>query len=168
MSGVFLDNLLTSIPGNLFANNTNLKSLSMMFYSNPLNGTGIPDNLYAMLSLIEQLNSNFSYSNILTIPEGLYANCPVLKNVSNDFSYCPNLQSIPNLLFENNKQIVDFSSTFINCLSLQGTTPKGTDNLELWERAGQPGYPSTIYGQYYFAYDVQLSTYASMPNNWKN
>lgn len=77
------------------------------------------------------------------------------------------LQVIPNNVFDNNKNAVSFTRTFENCSGLTGNTPTGTDGLELWERAGQPGYPSSIYGTQCFYRATRLTNYSSIPTGWK-
>jgi PKD repeat protein len=134
----FASTELISVDGNIFAHLTNLKSIEATFYGCKLN----------------------------QLPENIFANNTKLETVSFVFSQNPFI-AIPNLLFENNKLITSFSGSFFDCSSVQGTTPKGTDNLELWERVGQPVYPATINGLGCFCNDDQLSNYSSIPINWK-
>jgi hypothetical protein len=77
------------------------------------------------------------------------------------------LTGIPNLLFDSNKDIIQFGNAFRGCTSLQGSSPSGSDGLKLWERAGQPGYPAGINGEQCFRNCTGLDDYDTIPSNWK-
>ena len=89
--------------------------------------------------------------NLSSIPVGLFDNNVNVTDFSFTFSACFNLSSIPVGLFDNNVNVTDFHGTFANCTSLdQSALDLTTDGIPLWERAGQPGFPSSIYGGYGF------------------
>lgn len=103
--------------------------------------TSIPDDEYGIFSNVTSFDSTFaSCSGLTAISEGLFAHCP---------------------------NVTKFNSTFSYCTGLIGNTPTGTDGLELWERAGQPGYPSYVSGVQCFAGCSKLSNYGSIPRRWK-
>jgi hypothetical protein len=104
---------------------------------------------------------------ITSIPSALLASNPLLSRVDFSFCECVLLTSIPNDLFDNNKNITTFDRAFYNNIALTGATPRGTDNLALWERAGQSGYPTSINGGECFELDTGLSDYDSIPTAWK-
>lgn len=93
-----------------------------------------------------------------SIPNNLFTNCRNVISFYRIFESCSSLTgSIPENLFTNCHNVTDFRSTFYACSGLTGNTPTGTDGLELWERDGQPGYPSSINGAQCFYYCPKLS-----------
>jgi len=164
MALMFQMNQITQIPGTLFANNTQLISLDRMFANNPV--TAIPANLFQMQTAIQTSFRNFEAAQITSIPPNLYATCTALTSVT-DFYRCSLLESIPNLLFDSNKNITAIYGCFNGCVAVEGETPKGSDSLELWERAGQPGYPASIIGNSCFTGCIKLDNYDLIPWPWK-
>jgi hypothetical protein len=164
MAFMFQMNQITQIPGTLFANNTQLISLDRMFADNPV--TAIPANLFQMQTAIQTSFRNFEAAQITSIPPNLYATCTALTSVT-DFYRCSLLESIPNLLFDSNKSITYLEYCFSGCVAAEGETPKGSDSLELWERAGQPGYPASISGGKCFTGCIRLDNYDLIPWTWK-
>ena len=84
------------------------------------------------------------------------------------FNNCSGITSvIPNNIFNVCKKVTNFSNTFGNCSGLTGNTPTGTDGLELWERAGQTSYPTSINGNKCFTNCYNLVNYDSISSEWK-
>lgn len=158
---------LTNIPNNLFANCINATNFNNIF-NGCSNLTSIPENLF--MNNVNVTNFGFTFAscpNIIEIPENLFKYNIKATNFERVFYGLTKLQVIPNNVFDNNKNAVSFTRTFENCSGLTGNTPTGTDGLELWERAGQPGYPSSIYGTQCFYRATRLTNYSSIPTGWK-
>lgn len=157
---------LTSIPENLFQYSFKAEQIHNTF--NHCTGlTNIPERLFANCSNVTIFDSAFIYcTSITSIPENLLINNYNVTHFTSMFSYCTSLTSIPENLFDSNKKVKDFSSTFQDCSGLTGNTPTGTDGLELWKRAGKPGYPSSINGTACFRFCSKLSNYSSIPSGW--
>lgn len=219
-SNVFSNNTsVTSIPANIFQNNSNAEYIDSAFLgcsnvttvadnlfapltkvinanslfngcsslknisSNLLNGlssvtnaagmfngcmaiTDLPNGLLAPLTSLTLATSMFSSISISDIPNDLLSYTNNITTVNSMFSQCGLLQSIPNNLFDNNKNIANFGYCFRNCISVMSSTPTGSDNRQLWNRAGATGYPSTIEGVGCFAGAINISNYNSIPSNW--
>lgn len=102
------------------------------------------------------------------IPNGFFKNNVNVTTFAGVFYNCSGLTgAIPNDLFDGTYNVSAFTSAFQNCSGLTGTTPTGTDNLELWERAGQPGYPTTITGTTCYRNCTNLTNYSSIPTTWR-
>lgn len=167
-SGTFLNcTSLSAITDNLFINCYNATNFSQVFQGCK-SLTNIPNNLFANCINATNFNNIFNgCSNLISIPEDLFKNNINATNFERVFYGLTKLQAIPNNVFDNNKNAVSFTRTFENCSGLTGNTPTGTDGLELWERAGQPGYPSSIYGTQCFYRATRLTNYSSIPTGWK-
>lgn len=158
---------ITSISEELFKYNTNVVNFLSTFYG-CFSITSIPENLF--MNNVNVTNFGFTFAscpNIIEIPENLFKYNIKATNFERVFYGLTKLQAIPNNVFDNNKNAVSFTRTFENCSGLTGNTPTGTDGLELWERAGQPGYPSSIYGTQCFYRATRLTNYSSIPTGWK-
>lgn len=194
MAGVFSScTSLASIPKNLFANNINVTNFSSAFascrslvnipetlFTNNIEVTSflnifqndnkldsIPSNLFSTNTKVTTFGGAFSSCTGLTsIPSTLFVNNTIVTNFSFTFSGCYNITSIPNELFVNNREVTTFANLFNNCTSLTGNTPT-TDGLQLWERAGQTSYPTSIFGTRCFGNCINLSNYSSIPSGWK-
>ena len=117
---------LTSIPENLFANNTAVTNFGYCF-SDCTGLTGsIPENLFANNTAVTNFGYCFSDCTGLTgsIPEKLFSNCPNATNFSNCFLSCRGLTSIPDNLFSTNTAVTNFSNCFYNCTELTGSIPE--------------------------------------------
>lgn len=167
-SGTFLNcTSLSAITDNLFINCYNATNFSQVFQGCK-SLTNIPNNLFANCINATNFNNIFNgCSNLISIPEDLFKNNINATNFERVFYGLTKLQAIPNNVFDNNKNAVSFTRTFENCSGLTGNTPTGTDGLELLERAGQPGYPSSIYGTQCFYRATRLTNYSSIPTGWK-
>lgn len=167
-SGTFLNcTSLSAITDNLFINCYNATNFSQVFQGCK-SLTNIPNNLFANCINATNFNNIFNgCPNIIEIPENLFKYNIKATNFERVFYGLTKLQAIPNNVFDNNKNAVSFTRTFENCSGLTGNTPTGTDGLELWERAGQPGYPSSIYGTQCFYRATRLTNYSSIPTGWK-
>lgn len=127
----------------------------------------IPSDLFIDKSEVLTLYQTFQNCvNISSIAEGCFDSMTKLNNCQSTFNGCTSLTSIPETLFNNNKEITNFTTMFQGCTSLTGNTPT-TDGLQLWERAGQTGYPSSIYGTQCFYRATRLTNYSSIPTGWK-
>ena len=160
---------LVTIPENLFTNCSNVTHFNGTFsYCSGLTGS-IPEGLFSNCTNVTTFNNTFGNCSGLTgsIPENLFATFSKVTTFSNTFYGCSSLISIPEGLFSNCSNVASFDSTFSYCKNLTGNTPTGTDGLELWERAGQHGYPSSISGKQCFKYCSKLSNYSSIPTEWK-
>lgn len=161
--------LTGSIPEDLFKSCSNVVRASHIFYScSGLTGS-IPENLFANCPLITEFNATFSSCVRLTgeIPSGLFASCPEVNRFNGVFNGCTGLTSIGNNLFDNNKKMTVITTTFFGCVNLTGNTPTGLDGIELWDRAGQPGYPASVQGNRCFEGCTKLTNYAAIPRAWK-
>lgn len=162
---------LTAVPEDFLAYSP-VTSFVGIFYG-CMSLASIPENFFANAlnaSTVINLSYIFYGIGITEIPENLLQPLPELLYVQSSFGFCHNLTAIPNNLFDNNKKI----QVFANCFAsrdpntvLTGTTPKGTDGVELWERAGRAGYPTNIIGPTCFRNQNGLSNYASIPDTWR-
>jgi hypothetical protein len=191
--GTFSGCSLTAIPPNLFTAIKNSASTNVGHCFSSTNITSIPEELLKPLTQITQIESTFRYCNALTtippdlfkynvnlismadtfascsaltsIPESLFSWCPQLTYAMNVFSNS-NLTAIPNLIFDNNKNLINLSGCFAKNVGLTGSTPSGSDGVKLWQRAGKPGYPASVGGRSCFYGDTLLDDYSSMPSDW--
>ena len=109
---------LTSIPANLFKYNTAVTNFSETFYG--CSGlTSIPETLFKYNTAVTTFTSTFSYCNGLTsMPENLFSNNTVVTGFSSTFTFCTGLTSIPENLFSHNTAVTNFSGTFYFCSQL--------------------------------------------------
>ena len=183
---------LTTLPSGLFSKCVNTTSFSNTF-SHCTSLRSLPQDLFNACTAVTEFRSTFYAAGLIYIPKGLFDYCPnavqfVLtfascKNLTSipaglfdkceyatsflqTFAFCDNLKAIPLNLFDKCKNAKTFLSTFHNCFSLTGETPK-TNGIELWERAGLIGYPTSIIGVSCFRGCTSLTDYNSIPTNWK-
>lgn len=159
---------LSSIPDdthNAFSEVTNCEEM----FSGCTNLSSIPENLFKNAKKINSFKSLFYFCSGLTgaIPEKLFINCTEVTRFNSVFNGCTGLTSIGNNLFDNNKKITVITTTFYGCVNLTGNTPTGLDGIELWDRAGQPGYPTSVQGNRCFEGCTKLTNYAAIPRAWK-
>jgi hypothetical protein len=157
---------LKSLPEHLLSGATQAQSF---FYF--CEGSGLETlspNLFKDCILAEDFRRAFSSCKLESIPSGLFRYNTLANSFYETFHTNKNLMAIPSGLFEYNVNAIEFTHAFYGCIALQGYTPKGSDNLELWERAGQPGYPAAITGGGCFHDCSQLLNFAAIPENWKN
>ena len=159
---------LQSIPEELFDNCINVIDMAGVF-SSCTNLTSIPSTLFVNNTIVTNFSFTFSGCyNITSIPDGLFVNNKEVTTFANLFNNCSGITSvIPNNIFNVCKKVTNFSNTFGNCSGLTGNTPTGTDGLELWERAGQTGYPTSINGNKCFTNCYNLVNYDSISSEWK-
>lgn len=123
-------------------------------------------------SKVKIFNHSFYGDNLVSIPEDFFNNCPVLVDVYSCFDANSSLTSIPSGLFRNCPQITNFGYCFSGCENLTGYTPfdilPDGSKLELWERAGKEGYPTSINGQCCFQNCKNLSNFQKIPNSGIN
>lgn len=158
---------LTYIPKDFFKYNTKVKTFEGIFCNCKFQT--IPEGLFDNCTEVTNFSETFRYcSNLTSFSEHLFANCPNVTSFFRTFYYCSKLiGEIPKNLFVNCKNVTNFNYTFYYCSGLTGRTPTGTDGLELWERAGQPGYPASITGSYCFENCYNLTDFSSVPTGWK-
>ena len=109
---------LTSIPENLFSNNTAVTSFSQTFYQ--CSGlTSIPANLFKYNTAVTNFSETFyGCSGLTSIPETLFKYNTAVTTFTSTFYACSQLTSIPANLFSNNTAVTSFSHTFNSCLGL--------------------------------------------------
>lgn len=183
---------LTTLPSGLFSKCVNTTSFSNTF-SHCTSLRSLPQDLFNACTAVTEFNGTFYTTGLVYIPEKLFDNCQNItsfqntfgncKNITNipiglfdknenvisflqTFAFCDNLKTIPLRLFDKCKKATDFMLTFYLCFNLTGETPK-TNGIELWERAGLIGYPTTINGLICFYGCTNLTNYNSIPTNWK-
>lgn len=106
---------------------------------------------------------------LTSIPEGLFANNPEVINFRFCFRGCTSLTSIPSNLFANNTKVINFSSCFRDCTSLTSSTPLDNDGTPLYNRSGgKEGYSVVNYSDGCFYKCTLMSDYSSIPSDWKN
>lgn len=101
------------------------------------------------------------------IPQALLWTSSSLTNVEGMFQGCTSLEGIPDALFQATTRITRFNYCFDGCTAVSGATPKQPSYTELWNRAGNTGFPANVNGQYCFRGCTGLSNYASIPDTWK-
>ena len=111
--------LTGSIPENLFANNTAVTTFASCFYNcSGLTGS-IPENLFANNTAVNYFtNCFYNCSGLTSIPETLFANCPNVTDFGACFAFCSGLTSIPENLFATNTAVTYFYSCFQGCSGL--------------------------------------------------
>jgi hypothetical protein len=112
MRASFLETSLTSIPANLFANNTAITSFQDCF-AGCTSLTTIPATLFANNTAV----INFTYcfnacTSLTTIPANLFANNTAVTSFGVCFFGCTSLTSIPAGLFDNNTAVTSFDACF--------------------------------------------------------
>ncbi|MGI6572950.1 MAG: hypothetical protein ACOX19_05970 [Fermentimonas sp.] len=118
---------LTSIPAGLFNNNTQATDFGGCFYY-CYNLTSIPAGLFNNNTQVTSFFGCFVDCQRLTsIPAGLFDNNTQATAFSNCFSDCYSLTSIPAGLFDNNTQVTSFNGCFSSCYSLT-SIPAGLFN----------------------------------------
>ena len=161
---------LTSIPANLFSNNTVVTDFNYTF-KNCLGLTSIPENLFSNNTAATTFIYTFSGCRGLTgsIPENLFSNNTAATTFIYTFSGCTGLTSIPENLFTNNTAVTSFISTFQNCRGLTGNVPTDTDGTPIYNRSGEgkEGYAIVTSYDSCFRNCTGLTDYSSIPEYWK-
>ena len=116
---------LSSIPAGLFANNTEASIFEYCFRG--CHGlTSIPAELFSNNTKATTFKNCFYYCTGLTsIPATLFNNNTLATSFWSCFANCEALTSIPAGLFDTNTLATNFSSCFMNCFSLNGSIPAG-------------------------------------------
>lgn len=156
---------LTTLPANLFEKCVNARNFTSTFMDCGL--TYLPGGLFEKCINVTAFSMTFhNCQALLTLPADLFSTNTEVTNFNMTFYNCNKLTSIPFTLFNHCKKVTDFEYCFWGCSSLTGKTPK-TDSCELWERAGRPGFPGTIYGENCFDGCNGLEGYAGgIPKAW--
>ena len=160
---------LTSIPENLFANNTAVTSFGYCF-ENCSGLTSIPENLFANNTAITKFNSLFRKCYGLTsIPENLFANNTAVTGFGYCFYNCSGLTSIPESLFTNNTAVTSFSSCFEGCTNITSSCPVDNDGTPIYNRGiRKPGYSMVTSHIACFRNCTKMADYLSIPSDWKS
>ncbi len=117
---VFLGSYLTSVPEDLFINNTSITNIDLAF-SLCKSLTSVPENLLANNVEVDSVNSLFSgCSKLDSIPEKLFANNKKITNFYQVFKSCTSLTSVPENLFESQTSADGFVYAFSGCSNLSG------------------------------------------------
>ena len=108
-----------------------LKEMTRAFYCSNLNKIhpGALDGCTEVTTFI----AAFLYTKITEIPEGLFDKCTKVKYwgypcTDGVFAFCEGLISIPEGLFKNNKESLDFSACFMGCTGLKNIPAGLFDN----------------------------------------
>ena len=132
---------LTSIPENLFANNTAVTSFRNCFYG---------------------------CTNLTSIPENLFANNTKVTDLQYCFQDCVSLTSIPENLFASNTEVTTFYACFYDCTSLTSRCPIDNDGTPIYNRnSGKEGYVKVISYSKCFYNCTNMEDYDSIPDSWK-
>ena len=164
--------LTGEIPATLFSNCPNVTNFNQCFVNcNGLTGE-IPATLFSNCPNARSFLQCFSgCSGLTSIPKELFSNCPNVTSFYSCFEDCTGLTFIPDGLFNNCPNVTTFRKCFGYCSGLTGETPKDTlkdgTKIELWERVGKAGYPSSITGTNCFISCTKLSNYRTIPSGWK-
>jgi hypothetical protein len=114
---------LNTIPAGLFKYNTNAIDFLSCF-ENCNNLTSIPDELFKYNTLAENFNSCFEGSGLTGfIPAELFKYNTGANNFAQCFAYCLNLTDIPAELFKYNTQVIFFNGCFYGCSGLTCNIP---------------------------------------------
>ena len=109
---------LQSIPIGLFANNRKIIYLNFVFYSCEAL-TAIPAGLFDNNPAVTEFQGTFTGCKALTsIPDGLFAHNSTVTNFYGIFSDCWALKSLPANLFANNRKVNSFRLSFSGCKAL--------------------------------------------------
>ena len=132
--------------------------------------TSIPENLFANNTAVTDFGSCFRGCSGLTgsIPENLFASNTAVTDFSTCFSGCTSLTSIPENLFANNTAVTTFSYCFYNCSGLTGNCPIDNDGTPIYNRSGsgKSGYAKvTSYIRCFYGCSG-LTDYNSIPSDW--
>lgn len=161
---------LTTIPGNLFKENTNVVSFNSAFFRTAL--TAIPENLFKNCVKVESFSRTFmGCNNLVSVPVGLFKNCPDVESFVELFCYCNNLTTIPVDVFDHNRIVTEFFGIFQYCSNLSGESPYtmiGENKVHLYERIDYPEYfiTPTNHSQAFWGCS-KLEDYDKIPSDWK-
>lgn len=156
---------LRTLPPNLFKNCINARTFTGTFMSSGL--VSLPAGLFNDCVRATGFEYTFASCQYLTaIPADLFSRCTEVTTFFDTFEWCC-LTSIPTTLFANCKKVTNFVGTFQYCYALTGTTPV-SDGFELWQRAGNEGYPDIIDGSGCFSGCSGLEGFLDrIDKNWK-
>ena len=159
---------LTSIPENLFSNNTAVTTFHNTFQI--CRGlTSIPENLFSNNTAVNSFYNAFdSCRGLTSIPENLFSHNTAVTNFYGTFQYCSGLTNIPENLFKYNTAVTDFTRTFADCTGLTGNVPTDTDGTPIYNRStpGKEGYAVVTNYTDCFGNCTGLTDYSSIPSSW--
>ena len=160
---------LTSLPENLFANNTAVTNFNYCF-SGCTSLTSIPESLFANNTAVTSFSACFSNcSGLTSIPDNLFANNTSVINFGNCFTDCTGLTSLPENLFASNTKVTFFSYCFGHCTGLTGNCPIDNDGTPIYNRSGEgkPGYAIVKNHSGCFYNCTKMADYYSIPVSWR-
>lgn len=109
---------MTSIPSNLFVNNSKAESFNGCFY-NCRSLESIPSGIFECNAEATNFSGCFdSCDGLTTLPEGLFSRNAAAENFEQCFTFCQNLQTIPSGLFSANTRAESFMRCFYYCTKL--------------------------------------------------
>lgn len=137
---MFYATKVSSIPENLFWNNTHITSFYSCF-ENCTSLSSIPSRLFKGFTKATDFRSVFEgCTSITSIPSGLFDDAKNATNFAHAFNSCTSLTTIPSGLFDNSPKVTSFSGTFFNCRL--SSIPAGLfkNNTEVTSFQGTFGY----------------------------
>ena len=120
---------LTEIPEGLFDNCPVVTNFANAFQQ-CTNLKTVPSNLFRYNTAVTSFGSTFGYSGLTSIPEGLFDNCPEVLDFSYAFSNCTNLITVPEGLFDECKKVTNFGGAFQWSSKITGESPYTTINVD--------------------------------------
>ena len=162
---------LIAVRGNVFESCPSISECLQLF-AGCTGLTELSESMFRLNTDIENVAATFADCKSLeSIPENIFKYNTYIATVDSMFKGCTALTSIPNNLFKYNKDIKSFNNCFNGCTGLKGHTPNASDAIQLWDRAGKPGYPASISGTGCFKgctgldeYDLNVDN--PIPANW--
>lgn len=160
--------ILTSIPEDLFANNTDITSFNHCFDA-CYRLTSIPETLFANNTAVTNFEGCFgNCAGLTSIPANLFASNTAVTSFNQCFYYCYGLTSIPENIFANNTAVTDFSYCFYGCSSLTGKCPIDNDGTPIYNRSsGKSGYTIVTSHTRCFRNCTKIADFASIPSGWR-
>lgn len=131
--------------------------------------TSIPENLFANNTAVTNFYGCFqACSGLTSIPENLFANNTAVTDFSYCFGNCYSLTSIPANLFANNTAVTNFYGCFYHCHNLTSSCPIDNDGTPIYNRSsGKSGYSIVTSYKYCFYNCTDMADYASISSDWK-
>lgn len=167
-SGTFSNTGITSMVAGWFANNPKLTSLDSLFASCPSLTVASKAFVDALPSSVSLFRLFYQMAKLTTVETGLLDSRTGVTTAEQLFNGCTTLTNIPRDIFRNCKGITNFSSAFYGCSGLSGQYTFKDNGLELWQRAGQPGYPTSVSGSScYNGTGMIVEGGGSIPSGWR-
>ncbi len=169
-AGAFYKTGIKDLPADLFSYCPNVESFARTFEMCKL--TSLPETLFLKNTKVKSFESVFNWAGEnMNVPESLFSACAEVESFRQAFYYS-SVKSIPTCLFDNNRRVLNFSSTFSGCVHPKEETPYTIINGEkyhLYERVKCPDefVTPTIYS-YCFGTNTSSSwtDYETIPYEW--